>query len=439
MVAAAAAGCGRHRPPVLVVGGGLAGLAVLDGLAAAGREARLLEAGDRLGGRVYTLREGLAPGLRAEAGAERIPGSHVKVRSLAARLGCELIGYPPPRGDFVFRLDGGFARFSDPSELPEALTRGLTPEERACWPHRLHHLHTREAPDVAPGDPRTGLQWLHDLGLSERGEAFVRAFAILDPAAVSAAGFQDMVQRERQDRTYETVAGGVDRLTRELARRHRSRIRKGVPVTVVHQDGDGVKLHDARGGLHAGSHVVLALPIRPLLELGFQPHPPRLLQAFARSRQVEEEIKVHAQLPVSSLKERGMSQYVMGLRFPRVTWRLPETSEEGLCILNAMAVREDLPEVRAARRQGPGALEELLRKGLPELPGLEVPIAGHDFNTDPLIKGTFTYRPAKAPLPPEEVRAGRVVLAGSDVSDLPGWMEGALRSAERAVKEVMGS
>ncbi|NEQ45861.1 MAG: flavin monoamine oxidase family protein [Leptolyngbya sp. SIOISBB] len=61
---------------ILIVGAGMAGLVAGDLLKQAGHHITILEAQHRVGGRVYTLREGLAPGLRAEFGAMRIPQSH---------------------------------------------------------------------------------------------------------------------------------------------------------------------------------------------------------------------------------------------------------------------------------------------------------------------------------------------------------------------------
>ena len=64
----------RDEPPkrVLVIGAGLAGLVAAYELKRQGHEVVVLEAQNRVGGRVYTLRT-LAPGLYAEAGAMRIP------------------------------------------------------------------------------------------------------------------------------------------------------------------------------------------------------------------------------------------------------------------------------------------------------------------------------------------------------------------------------
>jgi len=66
------------RPPgtrVIVIGAGIAGLAAAHELKRLGHEPLVLEAQNRVGGRIYTLRD-FAPGLYAEAGAMRIPRTH---------------------------------------------------------------------------------------------------------------------------------------------------------------------------------------------------------------------------------------------------------------------------------------------------------------------------------------------------------------------------
>src|SRR5690349_10421953 len=60
----------RHK--VVVVGAGLAGLVAAFELKRQGHDVVVLEAQNRVGGRIYTLRW-FAPGLYAEAGGMRIP------------------------------------------------------------------------------------------------------------------------------------------------------------------------------------------------------------------------------------------------------------------------------------------------------------------------------------------------------------------------------
>ncbi|MGH2685756.1 MAG: flavin monoamine oxidase family protein, partial [Actinomycetota bacterium] len=60
---------------VVVIGAGVAGLVAAFELDRAGHDVVVLEAQNRVGGRIYTCRD-FAPGLYAEFGAMRIPRAH---------------------------------------------------------------------------------------------------------------------------------------------------------------------------------------------------------------------------------------------------------------------------------------------------------------------------------------------------------------------------
>ena len=68
-------GYGRPKK-VIIIGAGLAGLAAAYELLKAGHDPIILEAQQRVGGRIYTMREPFARGLYGEAGAMRIPRAH---------------------------------------------------------------------------------------------------------------------------------------------------------------------------------------------------------------------------------------------------------------------------------------------------------------------------------------------------------------------------
>src|SRR6188508_1197893 len=71
---------------VLVAGAGLAGLAAARALEADGAEVDVVEARDRVGGRVWTIREGFAGRQHAEAGADLIESNQDAVITLAREL-----------------------------------------------------------------------------------------------------------------------------------------------------------------------------------------------------------------------------------------------------------------------------------------------------------------------------------------------------------------
>lgn len=93
--------------PILVIGGGLAGLAAATRLLERGADVLLLEARDRLGGRVHTVREG---GQVIELGAEFLHGPPEEVLALLDRYGVEAEPeQPAPEG----REDEFFAEIAD--------------------------------------------------------------------------------------------------------------------------------------------------------------------------------------------------------------------------------------------------------------------------------------------------------------------------------------
>ena len=83
-------GCARvnHRPAarsdVIVIGAGLAGLAAAHALQAGGARVRVLEASDRIGGRLHTV---VRNGLRFEIGGVEVGTGYARVHAHAQRVG----------------------------------------------------------------------------------------------------------------------------------------------------------------------------------------------------------------------------------------------------------------------------------------------------------------------------------------------------------------
>src|SRR5216110_633517 len=87
----------RGRPRVIVVGAGLAGLAAARALTERGHDVRVLEAGDRVGGRILTIRAPWRDGLFVEAGATHVVGDPALL-ALCASLGVAIETRAKTRG-----------------------------------------------------------------------------------------------------------------------------------------------------------------------------------------------------------------------------------------------------------------------------------------------------------------------------------------------------
>ena len=75
---------------VLVVGAGLAGLAAARDLIALGADVTVVDARDRIGGRVWTIRDKFAERQHAEAGGDLIDEGQDEIRDLCKDLGLKL-------------------------------------------------------------------------------------------------------------------------------------------------------------------------------------------------------------------------------------------------------------------------------------------------------------------------------------------------------------
>ncbi len=81
---------------VFIIGAGAAGLSAANALTAQGVRVRVLEARDRIGGRVFTLRDKCSP-LPIELGAEFVHGRAPTTSAWLARAGAALIDAPKQR------------------------------------------------------------------------------------------------------------------------------------------------------------------------------------------------------------------------------------------------------------------------------------------------------------------------------------------------------
>ncbi len=86
---------------IIIIGAGLSGLVAGFELKQAGHEVTILEARDRVGGRVLTVRDSFSEGLFAEAGAARIPHDHDLTLGYADYFGLKVDSFYPQDGYYV--------------------------------------------------------------------------------------------------------------------------------------------------------------------------------------------------------------------------------------------------------------------------------------------------------------------------------------------------
>ena len=194
----------EQEPEVLVVGAGIAGLAAARALAERGVRVLVLEARDRVGGRVFT--EQTAEGVLIEHGAEFVHGRAPELWQLIEEAGAK----PVERGGTMLVEQTPGAGLETDDEDEDARFAGL---------EQLAHL---------PGDDLPFAEWLDDQVLPAWQKAmltgYVEGFNAADARRISAKSLG--VQQEAEDTIGGDQAwhleGGYQQLAEHLAARVRA-------------------------------------------------------------------------------------------------------------------------------------------------------------------------------------------------------------------------
>lgn len=276
---------------VLVAGAGLAGLSAAHDLVNMGAQVTVVEARDRVGGRVFTVRDGFMESQHAEAGGDMIDETQKEIRTLCAQLGLKLTRIL--RGSFGYaRADAnGRVRIVQRSAARgwERLARELLDLSR-----RYNLAEQRwDTPISTEISRRSVAQWLDDVHADEELRATatgLRGFFLADPEELSLLALVDQFSADDSPvpgHMYR-IEGGNDRIATTLASLLGDRVRLNTELAAVSHRGRGV-----RATLHSGRHtsqvqvdyIVFALPATLLRRVPITPAlPAQQHEAISRLR-----------------------------------------------------------------------------------------------------------------------------------------------------------
>jgi monoamine oxidase len=430
---------------VLVAGAGLAGLVAARELLALGADVTVIDARDRVGGRVWTVREGFVERQHAEAGGDLIDEEQHEIRSLARELGLTLkrilstgFGYVRPDGSGrprIVRVARGWQRLAH--SLSELTDRYRLIEQR--W----------DSPIATALARRSVAGWLDDIGADEElrmTATGLRGFFLADPEELSLLAVVDQFAGTGVASpawTMYRVEGGNDRIAAALARPLQHRLRLDTELVAVSHRGRGVRASVKQAGMLAQiscDYLVLTLPATVLRRVPITPAlPPQQHDAIARLR-------------------FGRATKSL-LQFTRRFWRIPGRPRAFGSPLAFGAVWEGNEEQRGrpgilSLLAGGGAsdLTQALvaRDGLQRLTGELEWLGSHRaklvtahqivWESDAWARGGYAYfdpgyDPALRTWLPRP--AGRLFFAGEHTSiRWQGYMNGAVESGRRAAAEV---
>jgi len=439
---------GPKRGRVVVIGGGLAGLVAAWQLQADDWEVVVLEAAERLGGRVVTVRDRFDAGQYAEAGATFIYEGQNAVLDLAADLSLQTVETGGAAGDTVLTPTGPL-----PLDAYLSTDGGAVGADVLRWERSIAELSSTIDPDDptkaldAPtfdAQPVSGLldaaalhpgaRFLIEREISRRYGASppaLSALFLLQQTSRAGSGLGTTMRRRR-------VVGGTDLIVARLAADLAGTVTTGATVTAVDQQGPHVRVTHSRGGTDADA-VVCAVPLTALGAIRFAPSLPQDMAAAAGL--------AYGAAVMTLLQYRTRPWEPLGLSGDAVSWTAVgsvwnasqgQPGPNGL--LNAMSSADDAEAL--------GPQNEDVRVGTATatvdgfLPGSSWQLDAVEsivWRTQEHIRGTNVVFGPNQVVPFWNVLRrphGRVHFAGEHTDSWVATMEGAVRSGQRAAREL---
>lgn len=445
---------------VVIIGAGLSGLRIALELEAQGLSVKVLEARNRVGGRVHTLDD--VPGA-PEAGGSVIAGFYARVLNTVARFGLKLepmrprepVEYDQARlGERVaFHLNGQYVTADEwPSYQKNFFPTGL----RAQMPWNF----TRAA--LAPGNPLKELDdWLlpaatrYDeplartlkrAGISdaaiELGVGMNQAYG-RSPTEVSTLHlYQLLTWSSHQSRGKRPlhIVGGNQRMPEAMAVALTESVRLSCPVDAIHDRGATVVVQTIDGVFEA-KRVVVTLPAPALRRIRISPELPsaqrRGIDTLAYSTvaqvlfRVDDAYWEQDGLPPTLWTDTAIGQL---LAYPYSPGGA--TKSAAIWLSGADALEADKLSSDALVKRSMAVLKRIRPKAAKALTPLRV----FSWQKERYTGGTWaSWAPGQISAFANEIgqRHGRVHFAGEHTARLERGMEGAMESADRVVQEIL--
>lgn len=274
---------------VVIAGAGLAGLTASVELHQQGAQIFIFEARDRIGGRVWTMRDGFFDGQHAEAGGDLIDADQEAILRLAARLGLE----PTPilRRGFSLVRQGQDSRprvYIEQSRNAWAILA----EQLEPWVREYCLADQRWDSVIAQAIARISVaERLDQIGAGEELRALVlglRGFFLADPHDLSLLALVDQLASQAPGRSkMYRIKGGNDRLASAIASLLGNRVQLRTTVLAASQTSDKVQVtvctSDGEQSRIAADYLILAVPATTLRAISFNPPlPPPQQEAILR-------------------------------------------------------------------------------------------------------------------------------------------------------------
>jgi len=440
---------------VVVIGAGFAGLAAAHELHALGYDISVLDARDRLGGRVLSfnaaLKSEFVPGRNIEGGAELIGSNHPAWVAYAEKFGLEWLDVSddPENCMCPVVIDGKLLEGSEGCDLWGELEEGLNKMNALAEPVDAERpWNTPNAKDL---DSTSIAAWIDRLEvsalckqamlinqMSDNGQAPDKQSLLGQLAAVKGGGLDKYWTESEVYR----CKGGNQQLAFKLAEPFIKRITLGLPATSIESKGDHLVVTCKDGRTIECDDVVFTAPPKTWPKIALSPALPAAL-----SPQTGFNAKYFAHVKGrywDGLKPQR-SQYALSNGLLNMTWDGTDAQEpaEGPGCLVGFAGGPPCEQALAMPKdQRDKAFAEAFESFFPGFKDNLVATRYMDWPKDPWAGASYSFPApgqvtAQGPMLAAAHMNGRLHLAGEHTCyKFVGYMEGALDSGIRVAKRL---
>jgi monoamine oxidase len=454
---------------IIIIGAGMAGLVSASLLKQAGHNVTILEASERVGGRIYTMRADFRDGKYLEAGAMRIPNTHLLTLEYIKKFRLPVSRFINTTPNDIIYLRGLKTRLKMYEQNPDILGFPVAPHEKGKTATQLLQLAIKPVTDFIDQNPKRN--W--PIVVKQLDKYSMQAYLKYNPFGVPLSqgaidilkvlltleGFPELsfleLLREltiifSPNVNFYQITGGNDQLPKAFTSQLKDDIHYGQKVKKIVQHNNQVTIHSVHKILEpfqiTGDLAIVTIPFSVLQFVEVEPVNSFSHEKWKAIRELHYvgSTKIGIQFKNRFWEREGMYGGKTSSDLPITYTQYPsyDLGTPGSGVVMASYTWED--DAIPWDSLGEEERLEYALKNLATIHGKQVyrefqTGTSHSWIRDPYSGGAFTmFKPEQAMelSPYISTPEGRVHFAGEHASSTHAWIQGAIESGIHVAYEV---